>query len=498
MSLSHFAVKIRVDTNNTNTRFHHPFLKGGFMATSLNNTHPQESENTLHNEAIPTVQLTKAHSVQTRFTTSHSANAHIHAHLDAHTNSHSKRLVAPFVILIALAVTLFSALYFVVAPQSIEKIALNNLKPSELQVMNFNGVFASPNAEGMRQIGASPDIARTLTSGELIFDLTRESRTSDEHGYTKSAKEWYIKTPILGEEAVIITPAIALGIGLGAVSLVFALLVSLLLPPKIGFMAALVERSIAQTRINLHLQTGLSEEELDILSLSDEELLLLAKSAPFRVEKVIQSLWNIVSHGTDEHHFNPKSLEARSYLVFRRYCLQRMEEILSPNVAMALHNLQRVHAWQRRKARVYGAFKFYMEESFVPKYSNVVSGLAYGGAAFLIVSVGLRGLRFIPASRPSVLLATISLECVFLVCLGLTLAFQREESDATLSMKRIQHGMNDVARVMQSVDTSVIQRVLQESAAEYARTPEMQERVFENIAEKALDALRGQAPIKAS
>jgi hypothetical protein len=42
------------------------------------------------------------------------------------------------------------------------------------------------------------------------------------------------------------------------------------------------------------------------------------------------------------------------------------------------------------------------------------------------------------------------------------------------------------------VDTSVIQRVLQEAAAEYARTPDMQNRVFASIADKAMDAIRAQ------
>lgn len=434
--------------------------------------------------------------------------ATVHFHTHAQSNAAPRRLAVPFAIVVLLSSLVFTALYVGAIPRLVEKFAVQNLKPSEVQVMNFNGVVAAPNAEGMRLIGASPEISRTLTSGEVVFDFTNATRNADAHGYAKASNEWYIKTPILGEEAILITPAIALGIGLGAFSVAFVLLLSFFLPVNIGLMSALTERSIAETRFNLHLQTGLTDDDLDVLCLSDAELILLSKSESLRVERTLEALWNLVvesstssgsSNGASgDNAFHPHNLQAHSIPLFRQYCFQRMAETISPDVAAAMQNLRAVQAWQVRKVRFYAALKFFMEESFVPRFGNVVSGLAYSGAAFLIVSVGLRGLRFIPASRPSVLLATISLECVLLICLGITLAFERKEGNGLLPLKRIEHGMNDVARVMQSVDTSVIQRVLQESAAEYARTPEMQQRVFGAIADKALDALRTQPPSKAA
>jgi hypothetical protein len=417
-------------------------------------------------------------------------DAHIHAHLDAPKYS----LVTPAIAAIILSIGLFATLYLGLIPRLIEQFALTNLKPSDTQVMNFNGVFASPSPEGMRHLGKSLEVSRSLTNGDFILDLTTQERITEAHGYAKAAHEWYVKTPIIGEEAIIITPAIALSIGLGMFSIALVLLVSFALPPSIGVLSALTKRSIRQTRMNLHLQTGLSDEELDVLCLSDTALIELAKNDPHRAERTMTALWEIVAHteSTTTEAFRPKLLKASSYALFRRYCMQRMAEAISPNVAASLENLRAVQVWEKNKLRFYAAFRLFMEETFAPRFSNVVSGFAYGGAAFLIVSVGLRGLRFIPASRPSVLLFTISLECTFLLLLGITLAFQREEASSVESLKRIEQGMTGVSNVIANVDTSIIQRVLQEAAAEYARTPDMQNRVFASIADKAMDAIRAQ------
>lgn len=416
--------------------------------------------------------------------------SHIHSQLIAPQYS----LVVPVGIAIIVTTIIFSLLYLFIVPRLVEQFALTNLKPSDTQVMNFNGVFASPSSEGARLLGTSPEVSRSLTSGDFILDLTPQQRFVEKNGYAKEAGEWYVKTPVIGEEAIIISPLIALPILLFTFAITFVLLFSFVLPPSIGVLSALTKRSIRQTRMNLHLQTGLSDEDLDVLCLPDKELIQLASSEPHRVERSITALWEIVAHteNTSSESFRPSLLKASSYALFRTYCMQRMAEAISPNVAASMGNLRAVQTWDKNKLRFYAAFRLFMEESFVPRFGNVVSGLAYGGAAFLIVSVGLRGLRFIPASRPSVLLATISLEFAFLLLLGVTLAFQREEASSVESLKRIEHGMTGVSNVISSVDTSVIQRVLQEAAAEYARTPDMQNRVFASIADKALDAIRAQ------
>ncbi len=427
--------------------------------------------------------------------TAHDAQSRIHAALVQQEPEKQPSLFFPFCVLLLSASLMFTGLYKFVVPEMVEKFARNNLKPAELQLVNFQGVFANPNAAGLQQIGASPEISRALTSGELIFDFTSESRTFEKHGYTKSAQEWYIKTPTLGEEAILLTPAIALGLGLGAFSFAFMFLLSAVLPSNIGLLAALAERAIRQTRFTLAMQTGLSEEDLDVMRLSDAELLLLAKSESNRIESSFERLWNVVAGGkmseSDVRKFHPKMLQPSSYALFRAYCLQRMAEVLSPAIALRMQHLREVAAWSRQRVRLYAAWRFFMQEYFVPRFANVVSGMAYCGAAFLIVSVGLRGLRFIPASRPSVLLATISLECAFLLLLGITLAFQHEETSGIESLKRIEHGMNDVARLVQGVNPSVIERAFESAAKEHAASPEMQERISKNITNRVVAALQG-------
>jgi hypothetical protein len=429
-----------------------------------------------------------------------SNSSHIHAQLEVP----QRRLIVPLAVTFVMSTLLFFALYFSVVPRLVEQFALANLKPTDVQVMNFNGVYASPSPEGVRHLGESPQVSRSFTSGDFILDLTTQEREETAHGYAKAAHEWYVKTPVIGDDAIIITPSIALSVALATFSLILVLFVSFLLPPSIGVLAALTKRTIRQTRMNLHLQTGLTDSDLDVLCLSDAALLELASKEPRRAERTMTALWELVAHtevtnststnaeDTSISAFHPKLLKASSYALFRNYCMQRMGEAFSPNIAASMQNLRAVQAWEANRLRFYAALRLFMEEFFAPRFGNVVSGLAYGGAAFLIVSVGLRGLRFIPASRPSVLLFTISLEFAFLLLLGVTLAFQREEASSVETLKRIEQGMTGVSNVIASVDTSVIQRVLQEAAAEYARTPDMQNRVFASIADKAMDAIRAQ------
>jgi hypothetical protein len=68
-----------------------------------------------------------------------------------------------------------------------------------------------------------------------------------------------------------------------------------------------------------------------------------------------------------------------------------------------------------------------MTRHFAEKYSNNVQGFAYGGAALLIVVIGIRGLKFIPPTQPSVLLLAITLEFTMLTLLAVTLFYTEEE-----------------------------------------------------------------------
>ncbi|MBS1538173.1 MAG: hypothetical protein JST20_10550 [Bacteroidetes bacterium] len=97
-----------------------------------------------------------------------------------------------------------------------------------------------------------------------------------------------------------------------------------------------------------------------------------------------------------------------------------------------IETLQRAVRWNEssgimRLMRVGGAIKFYMRQYFTIQYSNAILGLVYIGAAALIIIIGIRGLKFIPPSEPSIILFALGLEFVLLIIYALTLMYSRQE-----------------------------------------------------------------------
>lgn len=85
--------------------------------------------------------------------------------------------------------------------------------------------------------------------------------------------------------------------------------------------------------------------------------------------------------------------------------------------------------------RINDAVKVYMRFYFTVKYSNHVLGFVYIGAAVLIIIIGLRGLKFIPPTQPSLVLFALGLEFSFLVVYALTTMYTKEEDDSSNDIK---------------------------------------------------------------
>ncbi len=71
----------------------------------------------------------------------------------------------------------------------------------------------------------------------------------------------------------------------------------------------------------------------------------------------------------------------------------------------------------------------YMRFYFTAKYNNAVLGFVYIGAAVLIIIVGLRGLKFIPPTQPSVVLFALGLEFSLLLTYATTLIYTKQEEE---------------------------------------------------------------------
>lgn len=83
--------------------------------------------------------------------------------------------------------------------------------------------------------------------------------------------------------------------------------------------------------------------------------------------------------------------------------------------------------------RTHDAIKFYMREYFTERYSNTVLGLVYIGAAVLIIVIGIRGLKFLPATDPSIVLGALGLEFMLLITYALVMIYGKPE-DGTQSV----------------------------------------------------------------
>ncbi len=97
-----------------------------------------------------------------------------------------------------------------------------------------------------------------------------------------------------------------------------------------------------------------------------------------------------------------------------------------------LELLQKALLWREanglnRMLKTHDAVKFYMREYFTDRYANAVLGLVYMGAAVLIIVIGIRGLKFLPATDPSVVLAALGLEFMLLITYAAVLMYGRTE-----------------------------------------------------------------------
>lgn len=401
-------------------------------------------------------------------------------------------------VFVVIIVSVFTVLYSGVVPPLMEKIVVATLVPSNVEVCNFNGVHASPTSEGMKFQGQ--DILRAYINNEVLIDFTSEARTLAQHGYTKAASEWLIKTPFMGDEPVILSPSFALVVPVFSISVFFAILFTFILPTRLGLLSSQTERIARETRTKLLFQTGFSEELLDFLLLSDAEVTMLASNMPEKVDTCLQQLWeatrteherqSTIASYREESLFDAVHIADGHHAFVRNTLISRLREAFSPAVEHSVKTLQSARIWQQNHISLLRGVRLFMSEYFAPNCGNNVQGLAYAGAGFMIVVIGLRGLRFIPASRPSLIIASISLEFALLVALGITLYFQREEASSIESLKRIENNTQNVALVMSSVDSSTFQRAMHEAIRERIQSPEMDKRLAESLTQSFIDSLR--------
>jgi len=97
-------------------------------------------------------------------------------------------------------------------------------------------------------------------------------------------------------------------------------------------------------------------------------------------------------------------------------------------------------------------FSSWMVAEVVPHYENNVEALAYFGAGFLIVVVGLRGINYITKENPELVILALFIEFSIIGLLGLLKFFKPERSDLGEGGVQTIPSMGDLLRLRATVE----------------------------------------------
>lgn len=297
------------------------------------------------------------------------------------------------------------------------------------------GLFAPPSA---RAHAGNSDL---IEDDDFILNMTTQVKTaSAEGGYEKAAGEWIVAAEKLGEEPIIINPWLTFGIISVFVGFIVAVLATAMLPTPIGYVANKIDREIENTVNRIDEQTGdkISREEIERIT---------------------------VPNSKDD--------------------LTPIEKQFGPVIISEIRDVRNARRWKRNRLLVFKGIRLYMTRHFAEKYSNNVQGFAYGGAALLIVIIGIRGLKFIPPTQPSILLAAITLEFAMLVLLAVTLFYTEEEQRMDKLMRNLEESSEG-----QKYELINLVRTSQQQQRDLASMVDYIQRQTDNL-QRMADALTG-------
>lgn len=188
-------------------------------------------------------------------------------------------------------------------------------------------------------------------------------------------------------------PMLALSPMLLAFGFIIAILITTVLPQRLGFVRQKIDREIINS---LHKYARIEYGEHGEKEI--EEIVGRLRVADLRGIHELEELWGVSFQDVDALQ---AALRWRENSFFFR-CL-----------------------------RIFDALRLYLRNHFTIRYENLVMGSIYIGAAILIIVIGLRGLQFIPKDSPSLVLLAIFLEFILLIFYAFTLIFTKhtEEGD---------------------------------------------------------------------
>lgn len=204
---------------------------------------------------------------------------------------------------------------------------------------------------------------------------------------------WAIDIKITTSETMryYFNPLISLFLQSGILGLLITVVISTLLPINLGYIKHKIEREIAN--------------QLDKISMIKYGL-----HAEYNQDEIIEEILNADLKELYDYADSWKISHEDLLIIYKALKWKRMQ---------GFYKLRHIN----------DGIRMYMRFHFTQKYSNTVLGFVYMGAAVLIIIIGLRGLKFIPPTQPSLVLFALGLEFSLLIIYAITLMYSKQDEE---------------------------------------------------------------------
>ena len=428
---------------------------------------------------------------------------------------HSGAGFVQWVVFLAITLVVGYFMHFHLLPQGTAGFVISQFSPSgdDLGKIGFakfdNLVWASTSKEKEASINSNTQVSKDLVNGEYIIDFSWADRNLEDHGYSKKSGEWYVKAPKLGENPIFLEPHIGFWILSLVIGLFVGVLITIVMPSSLGLMASLFEKEIDHVKVKIRLQTGFNDRVVEILTLPDNKLVSVDRD---EAETLFRIIWERTTTDTELAtkkliDFDDIFDDETDLVLFRNEAIyNRIKEFFSDFVVTEIIDTKNGLEWRGNHFKMGKGFKLYMAHHFTEQFSNNVTGLAYGGAAVLIVGVGIRGLKFIPADRPSVILFVIFLEFTMLVLLAITMFYTENEERMDKMLKKMedanrsqletlrgqQEDIHQLSTALVGQTSEIIKTRVENAISEYMTSGDnVQRQIATAIADKIIFDIKG-------
>jgi hypothetical protein len=388
----------------------------------------------------------------------------------SNNKNHVKIGPVQIIVFLAFLAGFFTLFQYVLIPRAISGAVVSLFKPLSEDKTPFGRygtlVWSSYKPETGEKVDFSQvpnkDISKFKKENlrtDFIFDFTFETRNEKEHGYEKHSGEFIVKAKKLGEDAIILETYgfIILSLFLSSIC---TILISIVMPSSIGLIAALFDEQVDHVKVKVRLQTGFTDHIVNILTMPNKEL---ENYDRLEIEEAFQKVWDRTMTDIDLISKNPIRFEdvydsSNDIAIFREEVMyNRIKEFFSDFVVSEISDVRDGREWRNAHYKIGAGMRLYMAHHFSEKYSNNVTAAAYGGAAILIIAVGIRGLKFIPANKPSAILLAIFLEFTLLLLMAITLFYTEEEERMDKMLKKMEDANRSQLETLRGQQTDIHQ-----------------------------------------